>query len=92
MIDLLDDKDENAKRLKDLIDEAINKALGPYIGSRSHDILVSRKAAAKRLGVDESTLWRWDRCGYLKVTSRIGRHVFYSEDVLRRLERGELSA
>ena len=51
--------------------------------------LISREAAAKRLGVDLSTLWRWDKTGYFKPDARVGRSVWYLEKSLRRLERGE---
>jgi len=41
------------------------------------------------LNVDVSTLWRWDKSGYLPVTVRRGKFVYYSEEALRRLESGE---
>lgn len=41
---------------------------------------------AKRLGVDETTLWRWDKSGYLKKI-RIGGKVRYREsDVIKLME------
>lgn len=52
-------------------------------------VLISRRAAAKRLGVDVSTLWRWDKSGYLKVSTRIGKACWYTEACLRMIERGE---
>ena len=50
---------------------------------------ISRKAAARRLGKDTSTLWRWDKSGYLK-SYRQGASVFYWEADVRKIERGEL--
>ena len=49
---------------------------------------ISRKAAAKRLGKDTSTLWRWDKSGYLKAYHQ-GASVFYWEADVRRIENGE---
>jgi hypothetical protein len=50
---------------------------------------ISRKAAAKRLGKDTSTLWRWDKSGYLKAHHQ-GASVFYWEADVRKIENGEL--
>ena len=75
-------------RIKTLVENAVEKALAAYLAP-SKQILVSRKAAAIRLNVDVSTLWRWDKSGYLPVTVRRGKFVYYSEEALRRLESGE---
>ena len=75
-------------RINTLVENAVEKALAAYLAP-SKQILVSRKAAAIRLNVDVSTLWRWDKSGYLPVTVRRGKFVYYSEEVLRRLESGE---
>lgn len=41
---------------------------------------------ARRLGVDESTLWRWDKSGYLKKL-KVGGKVRYREsDVIKLME------
>lgn len=42
---------------------------------------------AKRLGVDTSTLWRWDKTGYLKKIKR-GSKVFYKESDVNTLVEG----
>lgn len=41
----------------------------------------------KRLGVDLSTLWRWDKTGYLKKVKR-GSKVFYKESDIKKLMEG----
>ena len=50
---------------------------------------ISRKAAARRLGKDTSTLWRWDKSGYLKAYHQ-GASLFYWEADVRKIENGEL--
>ena len=41
---------------------------------------------SKRLGVDDSTLWRWNEIGYLKKI-KLGNKVFYKEsDILKLME------
>lgn len=77
------------EKMKMLVEQAVEKALANYLASNKQ-VLVSRKAAAIRLGVDISTLWRWDKSGYLPVTVRRGKFVYYSEEAIRRLESGEI--
>jgi predicted DNA-binding transcriptional regulator AlpA len=79
---------ENEERLRQLIEEAVSSAVAKLMEPQS-PVLVSRDEAAKRLGVDISTLWRWAKVGYLPVASRIGKHVYYTEESIRRLEAGE---
>ena len=77
------------EKMQLLVKQAVEKALASYLAPNKQ-VLVSRKAAAIRLGVDVSTLWRWDKSGYLPVTVRRGKFVYYSEEAIRRLESGEL--
>ncbi len=51
-------------------------------------VILNREAVANRLHVSKSTLWRWDRTGYLKAV-RYGRAVWYRESDIEALERGE---
>lgn len=41
-----------------------------------------------RLGVNRTTLWRWDREGYLKGT-RFGRRLRFAEEDVARIEETE---
>ena len=50
---------------------------------------LSRKAVSERLGKDMSTLWRWNKCGYLKAHHE-GASVIYWEADVRKIENGEL--
>ena len=50
---------------------------------------LSRKAVSERLGKDMSTLWRWNKCGYLKA-HHAGASVFYWEADVRKIENDEL--
>lgn len=73
--------------LYNMIHEAVEDALKKQ-SARSASTLLTREATAKRLGVDVSTLWRWDRSGYLKPV-RIGRAVRYRLSDIEARERGE---
>lgn len=74
--------------LYNMIHEAVEDALKKQ-SPRSASTLLTREATAKRLGVDVSTLWRWDRSGYLKPV-RIGRAVHYRLSDIEARERGEI--
>lgn len=51
------------------------------------DRLLSRAEVAEMCGVDVSTLWRWDRDGYLKPV-KIGRAVrYHTSDVMAILKK-----
>lgn len=45
---------------------------------------LTAKETADKLGVDLSTLWRWDRSGYLKKI-KVGNKVRYRESDIRKL-------
>ena len=47
------------------------------------------KQVSQRLQVDPSTLWRWERDGYL-IPSRIGRKVLYNESDIAAIEEGRI--
>lgn len=79
----------SVNELNDIIAGAVQTALDAHEKKAGETKLISREAAAKRLGVDVSTLWRWDRAGYLRVSTRIGRSCWYTEASLRRIENGE---
>ena len=73
--------------LNQIIAEAVDKAIAA-VRPQKKEMLISREATAKRLNVDLSTLWRWNKTGFLKPV-KIGRSVYYRELDLDRLERGE---
>lgn len=85
------------KKITMTIDEmnaAIAAAVNAAIDAREakrNTTLVSRKACAHRLKVDPSTLWRWNRDGYLRAIKIAGR-IWYTEDSIRQIERGERGA
>ncbi len=56
--------------------------------AESQERKIPRRDVARRLGVDPSTLWRWDKAGYLKPVHQ-GRKVFYRESDVIDLEEGQ---
>lgn len=58
----------------------------PSIVPASSEKYLTAQEAARKLGVDVSTLWRWHRTGYLKKI-KVGNSVRYKEsDVLKLME------
>ena len=50
---------------------------------------LTAEETAKRLGVDRSTLWRWNKEGYLR-SIKIGSKVRYKLSDVERLQKGEV--
>ena len=77
---------------RDDLEEAIRTVMGEILTKKeeeSVDARITKAAARERLKVDDTTLWRWDKCGYLKAI-HIGRSVYYREADIKRLEEGRL--
>jgi hypothetical protein len=80
--DLLKANEALAMRVRE---EARREARAVY-----DDELVPKEEARKRLlgGVDPSTLWRWEKAGYLAPV-RIGTKVYYRRGDIARLVDGK---
>lgn len=50
---------------------------------------MTAEETAKRLKVDRSTLWRWNKEGYL-VANKVGNKVRYKLSDVERIQKGEL--
>ena len=75
-------------QFEEMLQKAVETAMSKQKGNTSN-VLLKRESTAARLGVDLSTLWRWDRSGYLKPV-RIGRSVYYRLSDIEARERGEI--
>ena len=53
--------------------------------SEKKEFMVSKARACELLGRDPSTLYRWERSGYLVPVVRRGRTIMYSAKDLERL-------
>lgn len=77
-------------QLQSMISTAVEIAISNLTKDKQ-SIYINRKTAAKRLGVDVSTLWRWGQMGYLKPIHRGGR-VWFAESDIVKIEKGEMKA
>lgn len=73
--------------LKQAIREEFNSVLQEYFAEKEKEHYLSVKQASTRLGVDKSTLWRWERSHYLMPT-RVGKSVRYRESDIVAIEEG----
>lgn len=76
----------NKEDLENSFRTIVTEILGQVETARAESRL-SIKQVSKRLGVDPSTLWRWERDGYL-IPTRIGRKVLYKESDIIAVEEG----
>lgn len=74
-----------ATDLKEFLLEVVEEQKKSTVPAHSEKYL-SAQETAEKLGVDVSTLWRWDKTGYLKKI-KVGRKIQYREsDVLKLME------
>lgn len=75
----------NALDLKEAFLQWSEEMRIPDTETREESYLTAQETADK-LGVDVSTLWRWDKSGYLKKI-KVGNKIRYREsDVLKLME------
>ena len=69
-----------------VVECAVAKAM---TSSKPKEIFLTVDEAASRLGVSRSTLWRWDKEGYLKKIKR-GKKITYRFSDVERIINGEI--
>lgn len=72
------------------LEKAIREVLSDLLIKQEEsqrDARLTKAAVRKRLNVDDTTLWRWNKSGYLKVI-KVGRSCYYSERDVRAIEEG----
>jgi len=79
----------NAGQLIEAIDYAISKAKAEFEAKREPEQYIARKQAAQMLGVDLSSLWRWNKQGYLVHIEVGGKRCYKLSDINRILEKGQ---
>ncbi len=76
----------SAADLEEALRSILEEVVSASNGEKDETLLTVRQAASL-LGVDRSTLWRWDKQGYLKP-QRIGRRVRYPMYAVQAVLRG----
>ena len=76
---LVEDKNETFMLIsQNTLEAAIRNVLGEFLAKKDEksQIFISKEEAMNILKVDASTLWRWNKSGYLKCT-KVGNKVRY---------------
>ena len=83
-------KSEDLKEFAHLLIEKAKEQLLPVMVSASHEALLTKKEVLEKFNVCHTTLWNWERKGYL-IPVKIGRKVSYRQADIERIiiERGK---
>lgn len=74
----------NLEDLRLVINETVNRCIEKYIEKNEEDTMITVKEALGILRVDKSTLWHWDKEGYLKKI-HVGGKVRYRESEVKKI-------
>lgn len=76
---------------QDDLEHVVQKAIGQLLDQRENkpEVYLTAEETAKRLKVDRSTLWRWNKEGYL-VSTKVGSKVRYKLSDVERIQKGEV--
>jgi excisionase family DNA binding protein len=79
----------NAGQLLEVVNYAISKTKSEFEAKQAPEQYLTRKQAAEMLGVDLSTLWRWNNENYLSAIEVGGKRRYKLSEVNKILRRGE---
>ena len=76
---------------QDDLERVVQNAIDKLLEQRDNkpEVYLTAEETAKRLQVDRSTLWRWNKEGYL-VSAKVGSKVRYKLSDVERIQKGEL--
>lgn len=76
---------------KDDLENVVQNAVNRLLEKRENKpvVYLSAEETARRLKVDRSTLWRWNKDGYL-TTTKVGNKVRYKLSDVERIQKGEV--
>lgn len=81
-------KDDLEEIICNLVDAQMQRFYDEKKKEAEADQLIKPKDAAKQIGVNLTTLWRWNKDGYLKKVYVGGKPRYKQSDVNRILQRG----
>ena len=76
---------------QDDLERVVQNAIDKLLEQRENkpEVYLTAEETAKRLQVDRSTLWRWNKEGYL-VSTKVGSKVRYKLSDVERIQIGEI--
>ena len=76
---------------QDDLECVVQKVIGKLLDQRENkpEVYLTAEETARRLKVDRSTLWRWNKEGYL-VSAKVGSKVRYKLSDVEKIQKGEV--
>lgn len=76
---------------QDDLERVVQKVIGKLLDQREdkQEVYLTVEETTKRLKIGRSTLWRWNKEGYL-VSAKVGSKVRYKLSDVERIQKGEV--
>ena len=81
----------SAKELRMFLQEIVRQEIDKdkEVEAQRFDNPMTQKEVCDYLGVSKSTLWRWEKIGYLVPSARIGSRPMYRISDIEKIKKGE---
>ena len=74
--------------LTEVAQEVVNKEKAAEAAKNDVEML-NQAQVCSYLGVSKATVWRWEKIGYLRPTTRMGSRPMYNKTDVERIKKGE---
>ena len=98
LVSLLLNTDDNvcftisAKELRMFLQEIVRQEIDKdkEIEAAKNDVeMLNQAQVCSYLGVSKATVWRWEKIGYLRPSTRMGSRPMYNKTDVERIKKGE---
>ena len=81
----------SAKELRMFMQEIVRQEINKDKAAEAQrsDVPMTQKEVCEYLGVSKSTLWRWEKIGYLIPSTRMGSRPMYRKSDVEKIKKGE---
>ena len=81
----------SAKELRMFLQEIVRQEIDKEkeVEAQRYDVTMTQKEVCDYLGVSKSTLWRWEKIGYLIPSTRMGSRPMYRKLDIEKIKKGE---
>ena len=74
--------------LTEVAQEVVNKEKAAEAAKNDVEML-NQAQVCSYLGVSKATVWRWEKIGYLRPSTRMGSRPMYNKTDVERIKKGE---
>ena len=82
----------SAKELRMFLQEIVRQEIDKdkEIEAAKNDVeMLNQAQVCSYLGVSKATVWRWEKIGYLRPSTRMGSRPMYNKTDVERIKKGE---